>query len=227
MAEILASRLADIQGRITGAALRSGRQPADVQLVAVTKMVTVEQIGEAISCGMNVFGENRVQDWLSKYEACGGQAEWHLIGHLQQNKAKYLAGKITVVHSLDSVRLAEHLANLSDVHGHSWRVLVEVNVAGEASKHGLRPEDVPDFLDEIHRLRGLDVSGLMTVAPYAEDPEAVRPVFRSLRLLRDKVSLGRPWLDLRQLSMGMSNDFEIAVEEGATMVRIGSALFGY
>jgi pyridoxal phosphate enzyme (YggS family) len=222
----LQQRLADISGRIAGAALRSGRLPADVQLVAVTKMVPAAQLEEAVSCGLRVFGENRVQDWLTKYEAWGDQAEWHLIGHLQQNKARYLAGKISLVHSLDSLQLAHHLERLSETQGHQWRVLIQVNVAGEATKHGLAPEELPDFLDQVSGLRGLEVSGLMTMAPQAENPEAVRPIFRMLRLLWEEISSDRPWLNLQHLSMGMSDDFEIAIEEGATMVRIGSALFG-
>ena len=143
--------------RIARAALKTGRQPADVQLVAVTKMVPVERIGEAISCGLKVFGENRVQDFLAKYEAWGDRVEWHLIGHLQQNKAKYLAGKISLVHSLDSIGLARHLDRLSEGQEHPWRVLIQVNVAGEATKHGLAPEEVPAFLDQIRSLKGLDV----------------------------------------------------------------------
>jgi len=227
MAGSLSERLADINGRIAGAALKSGRNPENVQLVAVTKMIPVDRLGEAISCGIKVFGENRVQDFLAKNEAWGDRVEWHLIGHLQQNKVKYLVDKVGLIHSLDSIDLARRLDSLSESGGRPWRVLVQVNVAGEATKHGLTPESTPAFLDEIRSLQGLQVSGLMTIAPYVENPEAVRLVFRKLRVLRDEVSRDRPWLNLQHLSMGMSNDFEIAIEEGATMVRIGSALFGY
>jgi hypothetical protein len=227
LAGSLSERLADINGRIARAALKSGRRPENVQLVAVTKMIPVDLLAEAISCGIKVFGENRVQDFLAKHEAWGDRVEWHLIGHLQQNKVKYLVEKVGLIHSLDSLDLARRLDSLSESGGRPWRVLVQVNVAGEATKHGLAPEEVPAFLDEIRSLQGLKVSGLMTIAPYVENPEAVRLVFRKLRLLRDEVLLDRPWLNLQQLSMGMSNDFEIAIEEGATMVRIGSALFGY
>lgn len=223
----LQKRLVDITGRISRAALKSGRQPTDVQLVAVTKMVPVDQLGEAVACGIKVFGENRVQDWLAKYEVLGDQVEWHLIGHLQQNKAKYLAGKIGLVHSLDSLRLAQQLDRLSAVQGRPWRALVQVNVSGETTKYGLKPDELPDLLDAIRRLPGLDVCGLMTIAPNVQNPEETRPVFRNLRLLRSEMAQARPWLNLQHLSMGMSNDFEIAVEEGATLVRVGSALFGY
>jgi pyridoxal phosphate enzyme (YggS family) len=227
MAGSLSGRLADINGRIARAALRSGRHPDDVQLVAVTKMVPVDLLEEAISCGIKVFGENRVQDFLVKHEAWGDRVEWHLIGNIQQNKAKYLVDKVGLIHSLDSINLARRLDGLSEPGGRRWKVLVQVNVAAEATKHGLTTEDAPAFLDEIRGLKGLDVLGLMTVAPYVENAEEVRAVFRKLRLLRDEVSRDRAWLNLQHLSMGMSNDFEVAIEEGATMVRIGSALFGY
>ncbi len=227
MAGSLSERLADVNGRIARAALKSGRHPEDVQLVAVTKMVPVDLLGEAISRGIKVFGENRVQDFLAKHEALGDRVEWHLIGNLQQNKAKYLVDKVGLIHSLDSINLARRLDSLSESGRRRWKVLVQVNVAAEATKHGLTTEDAPAFLDEIRSLKGLDVLGLMTIAPYVENPEAVRPVFRRLRSLREEVSRNRAWLNLQHLSMGMSNDFEIAIEEGATMVRIGSALFGY
>ncbi|MGD0154270.1 MAG: YggS family pyridoxal phosphate-dependent enzyme [Thermacetogeniaceae bacterium] len=227
MEESLTKRLDRITERIARAALKDGRQLADVQLVAVTKMVPAELLGEAVACGLKALGENRVQDWLTKYEAWGDRVEWHLIGHLQQNKARYLTGRISLLHSLDSLRLAQQLDGLSSVQGRPWRVLVQVNVSGEATKYGLSPEELPGLLDATRSLKGLDICGLMTIAPYVNDPEEVRPVFRRLRLLQSEVSRSRPWLNLQHLSMGMSNDFEIAVEEGATLVRIGSALFGY
>lgn len=223
----LSKRLDDIQRRIAGAALKSGRRPAGVQLVAVTKMAQADLLEEAVSCGLRVFGENRVQNLLSRSDAWGDRVEWHLIGHLQQNKAKYLKGRIGLLHSLDSLRLAQHLDRLSEAQGERWRALVQVNVSGEATKYGLAPEELPGFLDGARVLDGIDIQGLMTIAPYAENPEDVRQVFRRLRLLREEMLRDRPWLSLQHLSMGMSNDFEVAVEEGATLVRIGSALFGY
>jgi hypothetical protein len=227
MEETLLKRLETINDRIATAARTSGRRPEDVQMVAVTKMVPVDMLGEAIDFGIGVFGENRVQDFLAKYDAWGDRVEWHLIGHLQQNKAKCLVDKIGMIHSLDSISLARRLDSLSGTRGLPWRVLVQVNVSGETTKYGLTPEETPGFLDEVRGLKGLDVSGLMTIAPYVEDPEDVRPVFRRLRQLREELYRDRPWLNLQHLSMGMSNDFEVAVAEGATMVRIGSALFGY
>jgi hypothetical protein len=188
-------------------------------------MVAAEHLTDALNCGLTVFGENRVQEFLKKYEAIGKAAEWHLIGHLQSNKAKYLVGKVALIHSLDSLKLAKLLDKLSVAHGAPWRVLVQVNVSGEETKFGLSPEEVPGFLDAVQDLPGIEICGLMTMAPYEEDPERTRPVFRSLRQLRDEMARSRPYLNLEHLSMGMTNDFEVAVEEGATMVRIGSALF--
>ncbi len=226
MNEALNNRINDVYRRIAEACQRVGRQKSDVKLVAVSKGISAEQLKEAISTGLSVFGENRVQDFLKKYDVIDKQVEWHFIGHLQRNKARYLAGKVSMIHSLDSMSLAATLNRLSDIQGYAWQVLVQVNVSGEATKFGLAPSELPDFLDEIREMKGLKVCGLMTIAPYCEDPEEVRPVFRRLRDLKEDMMQKKPWLDLRHLSMGMSNDFEVAVEEGATLVRIGSALFG-
>ncbi len=226
MAEQVIRRLEQVAARIARAAQRAGRSPSEVKLVAVTKGVNTEQLKRVLPYGLRVFGENRVQEFLKKYEILGEQAEWHMIGHLQRNKAKYLAGKVALIHSLESLELAKLLDRLSPAHGRSWRVLIQVNVAGEATKYGVAPSRLGQFLDAIRDLQGLEVCGLMTIAPYCEDPEEVRPVFRRLRELREEMAETRPWLNLEHLSMGMSNDFEVAVEEGATLVRIGSALFG-
>ena len=155
----LSTRLADISGRLARAALKSGRRPEEVQLVAVTKMVPVDLLGEAISCGIRVFGENRVQDFLAKHKALGNVVEWHLIGNLQQNKAKYLVDKIGLIHSLDSISLARRLDGLSEAGGRPWRVLVQVNVAGETTKHGLTPEETPVFLDQLPKPEGVGCVG--------------------------------------------------------------------
>lgn len=225
MSGTLTERIALVNERIVQACRRSGRSSSEVKLVAVTKMTTVETIMDALQCGLHNFGENRVQDFLTKYKEISEDAEWHLIGHLQRNKAKYLVGKVDMIHSLDRLSLARLLDRLSEVQGHPWQVLVQVNVSGEDTKYGLSPEELPEFLDVVQDLRGINVLGLMTIAPYEDDPERVRPVFKDLRLLREKMSQTRPSFDLQHLSMGMTNDFEIAVEEGATMVRVGSAIF--
>lgn len=226
MREALEERIADVYRRITEACQRVGRKSSEVKLVAVSKEISADQIKDALAAGLRAFGENRVQDFMKKYEVLGDQVEWHFIGHLQRNKAKYLIGKVKIIHSLDNIRLAATLNRLSEVQGHPWQVLVQVNVSGEATKFGIAPSELSDFLDELRDMKGIKVCGLMTIAPYCEEPEEVRPVFRQLRELKEKMEQEKPWLELKHLSMGMSNDFEVAVEEGATLVRIGSALFG-
>jgi len=221
----IAENLALVQEKIARAAERVGRDPSQVKLVAVSKGVAPERIKEALSCGVKDFGENRVQEFQQKHQVLGDLVEWHFIGHLQRNKAKYLVGKIKLLHSLDSLKLAQTLEKLATRSGTSWKVLVQVNVSGEPTKHGISPSELDYFLEELRKFKGLEVCGLMTIAPYSPDPETVRPVFRKLRQLRDEFTKKKPWLDLMHLSMGMSADFEVAVEEGATIVRIGSAIF--
>lgn len=221
----LQERIDDVQRRIAASCRKAGRNQSEVKLVAVSKMVEAGVIREAIDCGLHIFGENRVQEFLKKYDELGDMAEWHLIGHLQRNKARYLTGKVSLIHSLDRLALAELLDDLSADNGAPWQVLVQVNVSGEDTKFGISPEELPEFLDKVQDLRGIEVCGLMTMAPFEKDPEKTRPVFRQLRSLRDEMARLKPRFDLRHLSMGMTNDFEIAVEEGATLVRIGSALF--
>jgi len=221
----IARNLALIQEKIARAAERSGRQPSEVKLVAVTKGVAPERIKEALSCGVKAFGENRVQEFQQKHQVLGDLVEWHFIGHLQRNKAKYLVGKIELLHSLDSLKLAKTLEDLAARSGTIWKVLVQVNVSGEPTKHGIAPSELDYFLEELRKFKGLEVCGLMTIAPYSPNPETVRPVFRKLRQLRDECTRKNPWFDMKHLSMGMSADFEVAVEEGATIVRIGSAIF--
>jgi len=217
--------LARVLAKIEAAARRAGRDPADVQLVAVTKNRPVEQIREVLECGPYVLGENRVQEALAKIPQLPPETVWHLIGHLQRNKAKFAVRHFALIHSLDSLRLAEALQRTAEAQDRTVEVLLEVNISGEASKFGLSPDEVEPLLAEIARsLDRLKVRGLMTMAPYVEDPETVRPVFRGLRQLRDR--LAGEGYDLPHLSMGMTNDYEVAVEEGATMVRIGTAIFG-
>lgn len=225
MAVTLEERIAIVNEHIKKACHRSGRSLSEVKLIAVTKMAAVEKMKEALNCGLCSFGENRVQDFLNKYELFGKDVEWHLIGHLQRNKAKQLVGKVEMIHSLDRLPLAQLLDKLSKEQGYPWNVLVQVNISEEETKCGLSPEEVPGFLDAVQHLDGINVCGLMTIAPYEQDPEKTRPVFKGLRLLRDKMAQIRPHFNLCHLSMGMTNDYVIAIEEGATMVRVGSALF--
>jgi len=208
-----------VQGRIAHACEQSHRSPNNVKLVVVTKEVGVSAIRAAFDCGIRDFGENRVQeaeDKIAQLSDIRPEVTWHMVGHLQSNKARTAAGLFDIIHSVDSVKLAEVLNRRV---GKAFPVLLQVNVSGEATKSGFTVNEVGMAVEEIRRLPNLRVMGLMTIAPLAVNPEEVRPVFRKLRELRD--SLG-----LEQLSMGMTDDFVVAVEEGATMLRIGRAIFG-
>lgn len=227
----LNANLATVRARISQAAERSGRDPASIRLVAVTKQVSADHIRAVHALGIRAIGENRVQEALHKQaELADLDLEWHLIGHLQTNKVKQVIGAFDLVHGVDSVKLARELDARAEAHwqGKSRQaVLLQVNVAREATKHGFFPEDLPAAVQEILSLEHLSLRGLMTVAPYAADPESVRDVFRRLRHLRDACQrLAGDRTDLSELSMGMSQDFDVAIEEGATIVRIGTALFG-
>jgi pyridoxal phosphate enzyme (YggS family) len=219
----IGKRLADVQARIRAAAARSGRPPDAVRLVAVSKTVPAARIQEALAAGVTILGENRVQEARDKIRLLP-DATWHLIGHLQTNKARLAAELFALIHSLDSIRLAEELDRHGAQAGKVVRCLVEVNVGGEAQKSGLPETEVPALLAAARGLPGLAIQGLMAVPPFLPEPEAVRPYFRALRALRDR--LAREGFALPELSMGMSHDFEVAVEEGATMVRVGTAIFG-
>lgn len=210
--------LPDVLRRIETACRRAGRDPSDVTLVAVTKGHDAADVERyVLQHGHRVLGENRAQELRDKRALLPADIEWHFIGNLQRNKVKYLTG-VAVVHSLATPRLADALDQQAEKEGRSMRVLLEVNVAGEATKHGADPEEVAALARYVRGLAHLRLEGLMTMAPYSDDPEAARSVFRAARSLRDE-------LGLRELSMGMSNDFEVAVEEGATLVRVGTALF--
>jgi hypothetical protein len=226
----LQSRIAAVQERIAAAARRAGRDPAEVTLVAVSKTHSPEEVAAAYAAGLRVFGENRVEEAAPKAEAVARLVApavlpaWHLIGHLQSRKADEVLPWASMVHSVDSVKLAQRLSRL--VTAEKLPILLEVNVSGEASKYGFRPEELPAAVEAIASLPGLALQGLMTMAPIAADPEDVRPVFAALRALRDKLTRSYPTLDWRHLSMGMTDDFEVAIEEGATLVRVGRAIFG-
>ena len=214
----IADNLRRVNEQIDNACARAGRDPSDVQLVAVSKTFPVEAIAEATAAGQLHFGENRVQEGLAKLDQLsrlGVEAEIHLIGHLQRNKARF-AGRFATVQSVDSVRLAQAISSRLES---DLTVMLEVNVADEPSKHGFKLEEVRDALASIQLLSNLRVVGLMTVAPEVSDAEDVRPVFRKLRALAEELTLA-------ELSMGMSNDYAVAIEEGSTMVRIGRAIFG-
>ncbi len=207
----------ELQKRIEAVCHRAGRDPAEITLVAVSKGHSAAEIEAAIlRFGHRILGENRVQEWREKAKQLPN-IDWHFIGNLQSNKVKHCTG-FSLIHSLNSKRLATVMEEQGQKRNHCFRVMIEVNISGEASKHGLPPSDVAELLHYTQSLPHVEVCGLMTMAPYATNPESSRPIFRALRELRDK-------LQLKELSMGMSGDFEVAIEEGATYIRVGSALF--
>jgi PLP dependent protein len=258
----LQARISAIQERIAAAALRGGRRPDEVTLVAVSKTHSPEEVAAAYAAGLRVFGENRVEEAAPKAEAVAHLVApapppaWHMIGHLQSRKAEDVLPWASMIHSVDNIKLAQRLSrfvtalqpctgaepveapradaaaalrqtkgSVSAENG-CCPILLEVNVSGEASKYGFPPEALPDAVATVAALPGLALQGLMTVAPIATDPEEVRPIFVGLRALRDALAKRYPTLDWRHLSMGMSDDFEAAIEEGATIVRVGRAIFG-
>ena len=227
----IVGNIAQVRDRIAAAACRSGRSLAEITVMAVSKTFSVERIREAYAAGLRVFGENRVQEFAGKADALRDLtgAEWHLIGHLQTNKAATAAELFDAVDSVDSVRMAEKLNASAESVGKTLSVLVELNVGGEQAKSGVAPgsEDLEQILQNAPRWRNLRIQGLMTVPPYTEDPEGSRPYFRQLRQFRDSIAArALPQVGMAVLSMGMSHDFEVAIEEGATCVRLGTAVFG-
>ncbi|MHB8835599.1 MAG: YggS family pyridoxal phosphate-dependent enzyme [Candidatus Methylomirabilia bacterium] len=223
----IAARLAGVRAAIARAAARSGRLPGEITLVAVSKTVSAQLVAAAAAAGQRVFGENRVQEALGKVEACGPGLAWHLIGHLQSNKAKAAVRLVDVVESLDSPALAFELDRRAGEAGRRLRVLVQVKLADEATKSGVAHRDAPSLLETVARLPHLELAGLMTIPPPPGQPEDSRPWFARLRGLRDLWDgTCCPRGTLRELSMGMSADFEVAIEEGATIVRVGSVIFG-
>jgi hypothetical protein len=221
-----AETLADVKRRIAAACARAGRSPDDVEIVAVTKTHGAEVVEEAWRAGLRIVGENKVQEAAWKKPMSPSGPEWHLIGHLQSNKVRHALELFDFIHSVDSAKLADRINFIADEIGASPRILLEVNVSGEKSKSGMKPDEVePTVRHIVEECPRVTVEGLMTMAPFAEDPEEARPCFRRLRELRDSVERGLG-VGLPRLSMGMSGDYEVAVEEGATWVRLGTVLFG-
>lgn len=217
-----------IKSKIKEAQGRSPVAPTDVLLLAVTKTVDADRINEAVKWGIKAVGENRVQELVEKYDQVSPNVDWHLIGHLQTNKVKYIFDKVTLIHSLDRISLAKEINKRAAQIGKRMPVLVQVNVADEDTKFGLAPADTIDFVRKVSAtFPNIHIKGLMTIAPLVDDPEKVRPVFRELREMREEIlRLKIEGVDMDFLSMGMTNDYVVAVEEGANIVRIGSAIFG-
>jgi len=212
---------------VAKAAARSGRSSAEVRLMAVTKTINDEGIAAAMHAGVDIIGENYVQEAKRKLETLGKGCEWHLIGRLQTNKAKYAVRLFDMIHSVDRLELAAEIDRRAAAAGHLMKILIEVNVSGEETKNGVPLADAADLVRRIAPLANLSIRGLMTMPPWFDDPEEARPFFRALRELRDRIAVERiPRVEMTELSMGMTGDYPVAVEEGATIIRIGRGIFG-
>ncbi|MCP1101701.1 pyridoxal phosphate enzyme (YggS family) [Aequitasia blattaphilus] len=216
-----------VQRNISAACKNSGRSTEDVTLIAVSKTKPIPKLEEAYQLGIRDFGENKVQELVEKYEALPKDIRWHMIGHLQRNKVKYIIDKVSLIHSVDSIKLAREIEKEGKKHNLRMPVLIEVNVAREESKFGLYPEELDDFFDEVRQFQHIEIKGLMTIAPYVHNPEENRGVFQELRKISVDISMKNlDNTDMSILSMGMTGDYMVAIEEGASMVRVGTGLFG-
>ncbi|MEA5084227.1 MAG: YggS family pyridoxal phosphate-dependent enzyme [Lachnospiraceae bacterium] len=216
-----------INKKIETAAVKSGRTRDDITFIVVSKTIDVPRIKEAVETGENNLGENKVQEIMDKYEPMGEGIKWHLIGHLQTNKVKYIIDKVDLIHSVDSVKLAEEISKRAEQHGLTAKILLEINIANEESKFGISPSDAEEFALEISKLSNIVIKGLMTVAPFVENAEENRVYFKQMKQLLVDINskkIDNVYMDV--LSMGMTGDYEVAIEEGATMVRVGTGVFG-
>lgn len=220
----VARNLQRVRCNIEASCRRVGRDPQEVELVVVTKSVGLDEMRQVLAAGVDLLAESRVQDLVRKYPELPG-ARWHFIGHLQRNKIRSLPDRVELIHSLDRWSLARELDRWARRCGRFFRVLIQVNVTGDGGRFGVLPGEVAEFIHEVAGLSGLRVEGLMAMAPFVADPEQTRPLFQDLRELFDRLA-GEPGVRMRYLSMGMSNDYQVAVEEGANLVRIGTAIFG-
>jgi pyridoxal phosphate enzyme (YggS family) len=224
---VIANNWKQVQERVAKAALRSGRSVDDVTLIAVSKTWPIARVQEAVDAGAVNLGENRVQEAQEKVGQITGSVSWHLIGHLQRNKVKVALPIFDLIHSIDSLRLAKEVSKQAVLNGQVVRVLLQVNTSGEASKFGIAPDVAVDLVGQMAQLKGLKVDGLMTIGAFLPNAEDVRPNFIALRQVRDRIVDAQiEGVSMETLSMGMTNDFEVAIEEGATMVRVGTAIFG-
>jgi PLP dependent protein len=227
MASAVGSNVENVRNRIGDAALRSGRKVSDVRLMAVTKNVDDTCIMEAIGAGIDIIGESYIQEARQKIEMIGRPLEWHLIGYLQSNKAKYAITLFDMIHSVDRMGLAAELNRRAQIAGQVMKILIEVNTSGEDTKSGVPFERAVDLLRTVAALKNLSIRGLMTMPPWFDDPEDARPYFRKLRDLKNRIIDEQiPAVEMKELSMGMSGDYEVAVEEGSTIVRVGRTIFG-
>lgn len=224
---MVAENYREVEAKVSEACARSGRSRSEVTLIAVSKTKPVEMIREAMEAGADTFGENKVQELCEKYEVLPRDLHWHLIGHLQRNKVKYVVDKAELIHSVDSLRLAEEISREAVKKEVQVKILIEVNVAEEESKFGVKVDDTEELVREIAKLPNVHIEGLMTIAPYVEDSEENRMVFRTLKKLAVDIKMKNiDNVRMDVLSMGMTGDYEVAIEEGATMVRVGTGIFG-
>lgn len=224
---MIRENLEEVRGKIKAACQRAGREEGAVTLIAVSKTKPLEDLREAYEAGARDFGENKVQELTEKIPEMPKDVRWHMIGHLQRNKVKYIVGKVYMIHGVDSLRLAEEISKEAVKQGVSVRILMEVNVAQEETKFGISVSEAPLLAEQIAKLPGISLQGLMTIAPYVDDPEENREIFAKLRQLA--VDISRKNIDnicMNVLSMGMTGDYEVAIEEGATYVRVGTGIFG-
>ncbi|WP_300668130.1 YggS family pyridoxal phosphate-dependent enzyme [Desulfoluna sp.] len=221
-------RIQKIEKQIKEAAEKAGRNAEAIRLVAVSKIKPAEMVREAMEAGQRVFGENYIQEAVAKIEEIGsGDIEWHFIGHLQSKKSKYAAGAFALIHSVDSLKLAKEIDKQAAKLGIVQAILIQVNTSGEESKSGTTSEEAIEMVREVAALENVAIKGLMTMPAFFDDPEGARPYFRQLRLIKERIeALAIPGVEMKELSMGMSGDFEVAIEEGATLVRVGTAIFG-
>ena len=223
--DVIANNLDTVRGEIASAARRAGRDPSAIRLVAVSKTHPADAVVQAAAAGQTIFGESRVQEARDKIPACPSGLDWHFIGHLQKNKVRQALPLFSFFHSIDSTALAQAIDRIAGENGKPAEGLLEVNVSGEETKHGFTPDELRKGFSALGKLPHLRIRGLMTMAPYSENPEDARPYFRALRELRDELQSAHNH-PLPELSMGMSGDFVPAIEEGATLVRVGSSIFG-
>ncbi|MHB8985879.1 MAG: YggS family pyridoxal phosphate-dependent enzyme [Eubacteriales bacterium] len=218
--------LQEVREKVAGAARRAGRDPGDIELVAVSKSVSIEKITEAYALGAKNFGENKAQEFLRKHSHLPADTRWHFIGHLQTNKVRKIIEKVHLIHSLDRVALAEEISRAAEENNLRAPVLIQVNIGGQGDRYGILPDQVSSFAAGAARLPGLEIKGLMAMAPWCEDPEAARPYFRKMASLFKQVKENVPGVSMEYFSMGMTGDYQVAVEEGANIIRVGTAIFG-
>lgn len=225
--KMIKDNLNEIQKRINDACVRCGRDEASVKLIAVSKTKPVDMMREVMEAGVVDFGENYVQELCDKIEEIKEPVVWHMIGHLQTNKVKYIVGKVALIHSVDSLKLAEAIDKEAGKKGVKQDVLIEINIGEEATKTGIGLEAAMNLVKEASKLENIHICGLMCIPPVVDEPENSRPYFRQIAMLKEEIEkLNLPGVDMRELSMGMTGDFEVAIEEGATFVRVGTAIFG-